>query len=78
MKFGKTENTESIDFRLPADNPRTAEILKQNDRNKPLAVYVGCAKWNKQDLKNFYPRGTKDELSYYSRQFYSIELNATF
>lgn len=78
MKFGKTENTESIDFRLPADNPRTAEILKQNDRNKPLAVYVGCAKWNKQDLKNFYPRGTKDELSYYSRQFNSIELNATF
>jgi len=39
---------------------------------------VGCAKWNKQDLKNFYPRGTKDELAYYSTQFNSIELNATF
>ena len=41
-------------------------------------MYVGCAKWNKADLKGFYPRGTKDELTYYSRQFNSIELNATF
>lgn len=30
------------------------------------------------DLKNFYPRGTKDELEYYSTQFNSIELNASF
>ena len=29
-------------------------------------------------LKGFYPRGTKDELAYYSTQFNSIELNATF
>jgi uncharacterized protein YecE (DUF72 family) len=78
MKFGQSANPETIDIRLPADNPGTAEILKGNDSNKPLNVYVGCAKWNKTDLKNFYPRGTKDELSYYSRQFNSIELNATF
>lgn len=78
MKFGQSENPEAIDFRLPADDPRTAEILKQNDTSKPLTIYVGCAKWNKTDLKNFYPRGTKDELTYYSTQFNSIELNATF
>lgn len=78
MKFGQSENPEFIDFRLPADNPRTEEILKQNDHNKPLSIYVGCAKWNKADLKNFYPKGTKDELAYYSTQFNSIELNATF
>ena len=78
MKFGQSENPELIDFRLPADDQRTAEILRQNDRTKPLEIYVGCAKWNKTDLKNFYPRGTKDELTYYSRQFNSIELNATF
>lgn len=46
--------------------------------DKSLEVYVGCAKWNKADLKGFYPKGTKDELVYYSRQFNSIELNATF
>jgi len=33
---------------------------------------------NKADLKNFYPKGTKDELAYYSTQFNSIELDATF
>jgi uncharacterized protein YecE (DUF72 family) len=78
MKFGQSDSPELIDFRLPADDPRTAEILKQNDKSNPLNVYVGCAKWNKTDLKNFYPKGTKDELTYYSRQFNSIELNATF
>ena len=78
MKFGQSENPEHIDFLLPADDHRTSEILKQKDTSKPMNVYVGCAKWNKTDLKNFYPRGTKDELTYYSRQFNSIELNATF
>lgn len=78
MKFEQSENPELIDFTLPEDHPRTSEILRQNDKSKPLTIYVGCAKWNKTDLKNFYPRGTKDELSYYSTQFNSIELNATF
>jgi len=78
MKFGQSENPQHIDFRLPTDDLRTAEILKQNDTSKPMNVYVGCAKWNKTDLKNFYPHGTKDELTYYSRQFNSIEMNATF
>src|SRR5690606_17205452 len=56
-----------------------AKVLAQHkDENVPFEVFVGCAKWNKTDLKGFYPRGTKDELSYYSNQFNSIELNATF
>lgn len=78
MKFGQNENPESIDFTLPEDDPKTIRILSESDHKKPLTIYVGCAKWNKQDLKNFYPRGTKDELAYYSTQFNSIELNATF
>lgn len=77
MKFGQVENPSEIDFSLPKDDKRTAEILKQN--KKPLkTISVGCAKWNKADLKGFYPRGTKDELAYYSTQFNSVELNATF
>lgn len=76
MKFGSVENPELIDFTLPADHTDTAKMLS---KGKGLqSVYVGCAKWNKQDLKGFYPRGTKDELGYYSTQFNSIELNATF
>ncbi len=78
MKFGQKDNLGDIDFTLPVDNPNTAKILRQNAAVGSLNVYVGCAKWNKTDLKNFYPRGTKDELAYYSTQFNSIELNATF
>ncbi|MES2138175.1 MAG: DUF72 domain-containing protein [Bacteroidota bacterium] len=77
MKFGSVENIEGIDFTLPADHTDTAIILG-GKAEKKLKIFVGCAKWNKQDLKNFYPKGVKDELSYYSTQFNSIELNATF
>ncbi|WP_299242807.1 DUF72 domain-containing protein [uncultured Aquimarina sp.] len=77
MKFGKVEHPENINFVLPKDHGDTLKVL-QKESKKDLSVYVGCAKWNKQDLKGFYPRGTKDELYYYSRQFNSIELNATF
>ena len=77
MKFGKVVHPEHVDFALPPDHEDTARVLRETDTGK-LSVYVGCAKWNRQDLKGFYPRGTKDELEYYSRQFNSIELNATF
>ena len=78
MKFGRTDHPESIDFTLPEDDPRTRDVLQSGRRDAEPRVYVGCAKWNRQDLKNFYPRGTKDELSYYSSQFNAIELNASF
>jgi uncharacterized protein YecE (DUF72 family) len=77
MKFGKVEDPTQIDFVIPKDHPRTKEILKENESND-FNVSIGCAKWNKTDLKGFYPKGTKDELTYYSTQFNSIELNATF
>ena len=78
MKFGKVEQPELIDFSFPNDHPDTEVVLGKDNSGDKLNVAVGCAKWNRQDLKNFYPRGTKDELSYYASQFNSIELNATF
>ena len=78
MNFGKVANPSEIDFRLPADHPDTKKLLGKFDMAKTPNLYVGCAKWNRADLKGFYPRGTKDELAYYSTQFNSIELNATF
>ena len=78
MQFGKVDDPSHIDFTLPADAPQTEAILKANKANQDFKAFVGCAKWNKADLKGFYPKGTKDELSYYSTQFNSIELNATF
>ena len=78
MKFGKVDHLELIDFSFPQDHPETEIMLSNSQSSEPLQVYVGCAKWNRQDLKNFYPRCTKDELAYYSSQFNAIELNATF
>nr|WP_313360897.1 DUF72 domain-containing protein [Empedobacter sp.] len=67
-----------VDFTLPKTPKETIDLLNKADKSDNFEVYVGCAKWNKQDLKNFYPPKTKDELSYYSKQFNSIELNATY
>jgi uncharacterized protein YecE (DUF72 family) len=78
MKFGQIENPEAIDFTLPADHADTRRVLAHPAHEAPFEVFVGCAKWNRTDLKGFYPRGTKDELAYYATQFNSIELNATF
>jgi len=78
MKFGSVDDPGKIDFTLPPTRPGTHTLLKGHERADDLEVYVGCAKWNKQDLKGFYPRGTKDELTYYATQFNSIELNGTF
>jgi uncharacterized protein YecE (DUF72 family) len=75
MKFGKVDNPDVIDFTLPADHVDTRKVFGK--KRKPN-IAVGCAKWNRTDLKGFYPKGTKDELVYYATQFNSIELNATF
>jgi uncharacterized protein YecE (DUF72 family) len=78
MKFGRVDQPGKIDFRIPLDHPDTANLLKRTAKSNYFEAYVGCAKWNRKDLKNFYPKEAKDELSYYSSQFNSIELNATF
>lgn len=78
MKFGGVDDPENINFTLPPDHPDTEKTLNKLKNNSKPEIFVGCAKWNKADLKGFYPKGTKDELEYYSRQFNSIELNATF
>ncbi|MFH5883383.1 DUF72 domain-containing protein [Halalkalibaculum sp. DA3122] len=78
MKFGSADHPGSIDFFLPQDHPGTAEVLEKTGSSEPPEIYVGCAKWNRKDLKNFYPKGTGDELEYYGSQFNAVEMNATF
>jgi len=77
MKFGSADNPSEIDFSLPDDHPETSQLLEKHENGQP-EVYVGCAKWNRKDLKNFYPDNTDDELEYYASQFNAVELNATF
>ncbi|CAM1333312.1 DUF72 domain-containing protein [Tenacibaculum aestuariivivum] len=78
MKFGKVSNPELIDFTLPVTTQITKDLISSFQKVKKPTLHIGCAKWNKTDLKGFYPKGVKDELSYYSKQFNAIELNATF
>ncbi|CAL2075445.1 DUF72 domain-containing protein [Tenacibaculum sp. 190524A02b] len=78
MKFGKVAQPELVDFTLPNTHKDTIRLLETYEKPTNVNAFVGCAKWNKADLKGFYPRGTKDELAYYSKEFNCIELNATF
>lgn len=78
MKFGAVASVKGLDLSLPPDHPDTARTLATGKRKGAPRIHVGCAKWNKADLANFYPKGTKDELVYYASQFNAIELNATF
>jgi uncharacterized protein YecE (DUF72 family) len=78
MKFGKVDRPELIDFTIPPTHPDTVRILNEQPGQEPFSIYIGCPNWSRANLKGFYPRGTKDELEYYSRQFNCIEMNATF
>lgn len=78
MQFGKVLNPSLIDFTLPPDHPETKQVLNAYPPTNTLDIYVGCPRWNRNDLKGFYPKGVKDELAYYSTQLNSIELNSTF
>ncbi|MEL7833169.1 DUF72 domain-containing protein [Fodinibius sp. Rm-B-1B1-1] len=78
MKFGSIDNPGDQNLSLPDDHPRTKNVLSTYGDKETPSVYVGCAKWNKKDLKNFYPDGVGDELEYYGKNFNSVELNATF
>lgn len=78
MKFGKVDDPSTIDFTMPVDHPSTKEVLNRKVEAKKVKIHVGFTKWNKTDLRNFYPRGTKNELEYYAQQFNSIEMNASF
>jgi uncharacterized protein YecE (DUF72 family) len=79
MKFGKVENPGVLNLDLPLDHPDTERILRQNEfQSKRPKVFVGTPRWAKAELKGFYPKGTKDELAYYSTQFNAIELNAFY
>lgn len=77
MKFGAVNTLEGIDLTLPEDPISNKNVLTKVS-NEELEVYVACPNWNKEKLKGFYPKGVKDELTYYARQFNAIELNTSF
>lgn len=76
MKFGKVDNIENIDFRLPPDLDSSIAFESADH----TFVYTGATSWNKSEWKeSLYPKKCKkaDFLKIYSAHFNSIELNAT-
>lgn len=73
MKFGSSDDADKIDFKLPKRN-----LVIDKDSGLTFRAWVGLPKWNRSDIKRFYPPETMDELRYYSTQYNSVELNATF
>jgi len=78
MKFGRAENSESLDVSLPNDHPETLDWLSKYPKLAQPKFKIGLPKWGKPNLENFYPKGTKNPLLYYSSQFNSLEFNAFF
>ncbi|MCI0449349.1 MAG: DUF72 domain-containing protein [Chlorobi bacterium] len=83
MDFGKVSVKElnEIDFTLPDDHTDTEKLFASlKGKKKKQKVYVGCAKWGRKEwLGKIYPPKTKEKdfVTYYVKQFNSIELNAT-
>jgi uncharacterized protein YecE (DUF72 family) len=84
MKFGNIADKAlgQVDFSLPPDNSKNAAWLA-NLISSPQAphIYMGCSVWTDRSfVGKIYPIGTntQDYLRLYSKQFSSVELNATF
>ncbi|MFT5723791.1 MAG: hypothetical protein ACI9JN_000908 [Bacteroidia bacterium] len=80
MKFGLVTDNNHIDIKLPKDHPHTRSVIQNgNVPGDALKVYTGFAKWNRNYLNTFYPKGIgKKDLEYYSTQVNCIEMNAFF
>jgi len=83
MEFGKAQYIDNIDFTLPPDDPVTEQLWQRLAclPREPLRVYVGGTEWGRTSwLGRAYPLGTRprDFLTWYSRQFNTIELNTLF
>ncbi len=78
MKFGKAspDDLGQLQFNLPPVRQFNKQSLPANERLP--SIRVGTPGFSKAILKDFYPRGTKDLLGYYSQHFSTIEQNSTF
>ena len=80
MKFGHVDNLDLVDFSLPILNQKTKTILSKVNTNNNINFFFGAPGWSDVKFKGLiYPSKTssKNFLIEYSKQFNSIEVNAT-
>ncbi|GAA4449215.1 DUF72 domain-containing protein [Nibrella saemangeumensis] len=80
MEFGKVNNLDTVDFRLPPGNPFNLKVWDTIEPTSHPEVYIGGPIWaNKNYVGKIYPSQAKEKdfLQHYTRQFNTIELNLT-
>ncbi|KUG06148.1 DUF72 domain-containing protein [Solirubrum puertoriconensis] len=81
MDFGRLPDVRGLDFTLPPDHPDTAPVLaRATSLAEPAGIWVGCPTWtNRSWLGQWYPLGLReaDQLTWYAKQFNSLEVNVT-
>jgi uncharacterized protein YecE (DUF72 family) len=80
MKFGNIENKSGIDFSFESLPELSEQFLGLLPKNNKINFHFGAPVWSDKSYKGtLYPQKTpiKDFLKAYSRQFNSIEVNAT-
>jgi len=83
VKFGKTHNIESIDFRLPPNCLSNEPFLLNREKKEgnKASIFLGCPVWrDKSFVGKIYSKSakTEDYLALYAKSFRSIELNSTY
>lgn len=79
MDFGRIEEKELVDYTLPPDHKGVAKVLGGQKAVAPQ-IHAGGVLWASDSFPGFiYPAKARpaDFVKYYTRQFNTIELNAT-
>lgn len=80
MKFGKLSDIADVNFLLPPDAVENAVLYEKLPHLQQTKLYIGCTGWSMKEWKGkIYPAKAKPNefLSYYGKQFNTIELNTT-
>ncbi|BBM85741.1 DUF72 domain-containing protein [Candidatus Uabimicrobium amorphum] len=81
MDFGKVENIAKIDFAMPQDHPDNIKLFNSLAKGQQPKIYIGCPAWaDKSFVDKIYPAKAKNNeyLTYYSKNFSTIEFNSTY
>lgn len=78
MNFGKKVLDPNQALHLPSESEDNLALLRAFPTPESFKFYCGTTAWSKASLKNFFPRGEKNPIRYYSNQFNAVELNAFY